>query len=276
MTSLISIITPMYKGADFISETIESVVRQSEKNWEMIVVDDCSPDDGKGAAIVKKYADIDNRIKLIQLTENRGASGARNEAMRNACGQYFAFLDSDDIWDTDYLKIMLGYIRMNQYENAAIFFSGYRRMDEECLHEVLVPYSCSGIKDYNALLFHCPIFPSAAILDINKLMTKIFFREELRNLRDDYAFWLDITKLGFVAIGYSDILVNYRMRNDSLTALKRKMIKPQFNIYYRVLNMNIIKSIFYTCSWVMNGIMKYNIGRKKIKWLLKMLEERNK
>jgi glycosyltransferase involved in cell wall biosynthesis len=258
MRPLFSIITPMYKGVEIISETIESVIQQSEKDWEMIIVDDYSPDDGAGSTVVKKYIDMDNRIKLIQLTENRGSSGARNEAMRNATGRYFAFLDSDDIWDIDYLKIMLKHIKTNQYENVAVFFSGYRRMDEKCLNEILTPYSCVGIKNFNSLLFHCPIFPSAAILDTEKLKTKIFFREELRNLRDDYVFWLDILKQDLTAIGYNDILVNYRMRGDSLTSSKRRMIKPQWNIYRKVLDMNIILSFFYLCSWAINGIFKYN------------------
>jgi len=262
MQVLFSIITPMYKGADFIAETIESVIQQSEKNWEMIIVDDCSPDDGAGIAVVKKYADADNRIKLICLSENRGASGARNEAMRNACGQYFAFLDSDDLWDTDYLKIMLEHIKTNKHENVAVFFSGYHRMDEKCLREVLTPYVCAGVKDFHALLFHCPIFPSAAILDTRKLKTKVFFREELRNLRDDYAFWLDITKQDLIVLGYDDILVSYRMRGNSLTASKRKMIKPQYNIYRIILGMNTLKSVFYLCSWALNGFIKYNIGKK--------------
>jgi glycosyltransferase involved in cell wall biosynthesis len=223
----------------------------------MIIVDDCSPDNGAGIAVVKKYIDKDNRIKLIQLAKNRGSSGARNEAMRNAVGQYFAFLDSDDIWDIDYLKIMLEHMKTNKNEKAAVFFCGYRRMDDKCLHEVLAPYSCVGERDLKGLLFHCPIFPSAAILDTSKLKTKNFFREELRNLRDDYAFWLDILKSELIAVGYNDILVSYRMRTDSLTASKKKMIKPQWNIYRKVLNMNIIESSFYLCSWAFNGIMKY-------------------
>jgi glycosyltransferase involved in cell wall biosynthesis len=258
MHLLVSIITPMYKGAAFIADTIESVIHQSEKNWEMIIVDDCSPDDGVGAAIVKRYADEDKRIKLIQLYENRGASGARNEAMRNAKGRYFAFLDSDDIWDSDYLKIMLEYIHINQDKKVAVFYSGYRRMNADCSREILPPYNCTGIKDFNTMLFHCPIFPSAAILDTSKLNEKIFFREELRNIRDDYVFWLDIMKHGLLAIGYPDILVNYRMRNDSVTASKRKMIKPQWNIYHHVLGMNIFISFYYLFFWALNGIKKYN------------------
>jgi glycosyltransferase involved in cell wall biosynthesis len=261
MKPLFSIITPMYKGAAFIADTIESVIHQSEQNWEMIVVDDASPDNGAGTTIVKKYTENDGRIRLIQLKENRGASGARNEAMRNARGRYFAFLDSDDIWDTDYLKIMLDHINTNKKENAAIYFSGYRRMNEDCSHEMLPPYTCADVKDFHALLYYCPIFPSAAILDTAKLEKNVLFREELRNLRDDYAFWLDILKQGLVAIGYDDILVSYRMRDDSVTASKTKMIKPQWNIYHNILNMNIFKSFYYLCSWAMYGLGKYGYFR---------------
>jgi glycosyltransferase involved in cell wall biosynthesis len=257
MEPLFSIITPMYKGAAFITDTIESVIHQSEQNWEMIIIDDASPDDGAGAAIVEKYAEEDERIILIQLKENCGASGARNEAIRNARGRYYAFLDSDDLWDADYLKIMLDHINKNSNNQAAIFFSGYRRMNKDCSKEILPPYICAAVKDFYALLYYCPIFPSAAILDTAKLEGKVLFREELRNLRDDYAFWLDILKQGLVAIGYDDILVSYRMRDDSVTASKTKMIKPQWNIYHNILNMNIFKSFYYLCSWAIHGLEKY-------------------
>lgn len=264
MPPLVSIITPMYNSAVFIADTIESVIRQSEKNWEMIIVDDCSMDNGAGIKIVKKYIHNEKRIKLIQLMENRGSSGARNEAMRNAQGQYFAFLDSDDMWDENYLEIMLKHIKANKNQNAALFFSGYRRMDETCSNEVLPPYSSEGIKDFNKLLLYCPIFPSVVILDISRLSKMVFFRENLRNLRDDYVFWLDIIKQDMLAVGYNNILVSYRMRSDSLTASKKKMIKPQWNIYRQVLDMNIFKSFFYLCSWALHGIVKYYaIGRIK-------------
>jgi teichuronic acid biosynthesis glycosyltransferase TuaG len=75
---LVSIITPMYKGAEFVGDTIESVLKQTYTNWEMIIVDDCSPDDGAGINVVKRYADP--RIKLIESKINKGSSGARNIA----------------------------------------------------------------------------------------------------------------------------------------------------------------------------------------------------
>ena len=101
---LVSIITPMYKGAAFVGKTIRSVLSQTYPYWEMIIVDDCSPDNGAGIAEVKKYT-FDPRVKLIESKENRGASGARNVALKKAQGRYIAFLDSDDIWHSDFLHI---------------------------------------------------------------------------------------------------------------------------------------------------------------------------
>lgn len=260
---MFSIITPMYKGADLVAQTIESVLAQTEQDWEMIIVDDCSPDNGEGAAVVERYSQKDNRIKLIQSPVNRGSSGARNIAMENASGRFFAFLDSDDVWDNDYLEKMKGHIEESKDENTAIYFCGYRRKDSKCEKEILPPYKKAGVFNFRKLLFHCPIFPSAAILDTQKLECRIAFREELRNLRDDYAFWLDIMKQGLSAIGYADILVNYRMREDSLTASKKKMIYPQWNIYRNVLKMNVFVSLFYLFSWAVNGVLKYKVLKKK-------------
>jgi glycosyltransferase involved in cell wall biosynthesis len=255
--NMFSIITPMYNGAALVAATIESVLAQTEKDWEMIIVDDCSPDNGKGAATVEKYSLKDNRIKLIRSQQNRGSSGARNIAMKNATGRYFAFLDSDDIWDNDYLERMKKHIDENTDERVAIYFCGYRRKNSACDKDILPPYKCAGKKDFKKLLFHDPIFPSASILDTEKLKEKVFFREELKNLRDDYVYWLDIMKQGLTAVGYDDILVDYRMRDDSLTASKWKMIYPQYNIYKNVLKMNFPQSAFYLFFWAINGILKY-------------------
>lgn len=254
---IFSIITPMWKGADLVGATIESVLAQTFPHWEMIVVDDCSPDDGAGAAVVERYANKDSRIHLIRATVNRGSSGARNQAMELAQGQYLAFLDSDDLWHPTYLETMRRHIEQDSDESTAVFFCGYRRMDSCCSRAILPDYSCAGIKGFKTLLYHCPIFPSAAIVDTAKLKAPVRFREELRNLRDDYVYWLDILQQGLLSIGYKDILVDYRMRDDSLTASKRDMVRPQWNVYRNVLEFNIFASLFYLCSWALNGIVKY-------------------
>ncbi len=259
---LVSIITPMYKGAALVGDTIKSVLAQTYTNWEMIVVDDCSPDNGAGADVVQSFADKDSRIRLIRAKVNRGSSGARNQAMEVAKGRFFAFLDSDDIWHADYLEKMMSRIAENKDETVAVYFSSYRRMNSTCTEELLKPYVFEGKRNFRQLLRHCPIFPSAAIVDTSKLKEEIFFREELKALRDDYVFWLDIMKGRLCALGFVDILVDYRMRGDSMTASKTKMIKPQWNIYRKVLRMNVFSSLWYLMCWGVNGIVKYKVGKK--------------
>lgn len=258
----VSIITPMWKGASLVGATIDSVLAQTYSNWEMIIIDDCSPDEGAGCKVVQSYADKDSRIKLIAATVNKGSSGARNEAMCNAKGRYFAFLDSDDIWHPEYLSIMMKYIEECKDESVAIYFSSYRRMNSKCDAELLNPYIFEGKRTYKQLLRHCPIFPSAAIVDTSKLTEKVFFNEKLKALRDDYAYWLEIMKNGLCALGYKDVLVDYRMRDDSMTASKTKMIKPQWNIYRKVLKINPITSAWYLFCWGLNGLKKYKFGKK--------------
>lgn len=257
-----SIITPMWKGAALVGATIESVISQIYTDWEMIIVDDCSPDDGAGAAVVQSYADKDSRIKLIRATVNRGSSGARNQAMDVATGRYYAFLDSDDIWHPDYLSTMMNHIEENKDDTVAIFFASYRRMNSKCDAELLAPYVFEGKRTFKQLLRHCPIFPSVAIVDTKKLPEPVRFNEALKALRDDYAYWLDIMKTGLTAMGYKDILGDYRMRDDSMTASKTKMIKPQWNIYRKVLRMNPISSVWYLFCWGINGVLKYKVGKK--------------
>lgn len=93
----------------------------------MIIVDNASPDKGEGCKVVQSYADKDSRIKLIAATVNKGSSGARNEAMRNAKGQFLAFLDSDDIWHPEYLSTIIDmphsqfYITINPKQNLFLF-----------------------------------------------------------------------------------------------------------------------------------------------------------
>ena len=97
----VSVITPMYNCEKFISETIESVINQTYTNWEMIIIDDCSTD--KSKEIAKQYIERDKRIRLIELKENSGAAVARNKGIEVSSGRFIAFLDGDDLWESNKL-----------------------------------------------------------------------------------------------------------------------------------------------------------------------------
>lgn len=249
---LVSIITPMYKGAAFVGETIESVLAQKYQNWEMIIVDDCSPDSGEGIRVVKRYTS-DPRVNIIESKENRGSSGARNIALGKAKGRYIAFLDSDDIWHPDFLEKQLCFMRD---KNAALVFSSYRRIDESTKEELLKPFIVPEVVSYRSLLKTCPIFPSTAIYD-TKRTPKLFFNEKLGSMRDDYVYWLTMFKDIDCGYGNPEILVDYRMRKSSVTGNKKKVIRPQWNVLRRVEKISLIPSIYYLGCWAWISYKKY-------------------
>lgn len=249
---LVSIITPMYKGAAFVGETIQSVLAQSYRDWEMIIVDDCSPDGGAGIMEVKKYTN-DSRIKLIESKQNRGSSGARNIALKEAKGRYIAFLDSDDIWHPEFLEKQMAFLHKKE---APLVFSSYRRIDENTKEELLKPFLVPEKVNYKSLLKTCPIFPSTAIYDTSKT-PKIFFNEDLGSMRDDYVYWLKMFKDISYGYGNPEILVDYRMRKSSVTGNKSKVIKPQWNVLYKVEKLGLIPSAYYLLCWAFISYFKY-------------------
>jgi teichuronic acid biosynthesis glycosyltransferase TuaG len=123
---LISIITPCYNSAGFLAQTIESVIAQTYKNWEMIIVDDCSTDASFDIAL--NYAAKDERIKVYRTEQNCGAALARNKAIKLSQGEYLAFLDSDDIWLPEKIERQLQFMREN---NSDFSFTEYEHFNDK-------------------------------------------------------------------------------------------------------------------------------------------------
>ena len=124
--ALISIIVPVYNAGIYIEETIAMVCAQTYKNWELILVDDCSLDDSRQR--IEAVADrMQGQVRLIKKTVNEGAARARNTGIDHARGRYIAFLDADDIWMPDKLEKELKFM---QREQAAFVFTAYEFGDE--------------------------------------------------------------------------------------------------------------------------------------------------
>ena len=258
MTSeLVSIITPCYNSEKYLAQTIESVLAQTYTNWELIIIDDGSTD--SSVKIAKAYQEKKQNIAVFQK-ENSGSSESRNYGLKILNGRYIALLDSDDVWHKDYLETMLENIGEYQQksEDGVIYFSGYCRMNQDLSKAILEDYSCPGIFSRKDLFRHCPIFPSACLIDLEKIPPSTLFQHDLKSCRDDYAFFLDLLKEGKKAVGFPQILVDYRMREDSITSNKFKMIKPQWNIYRKVLKLNLLQSLYYLSTWALNGLKKYS------------------
>ena len=244
---LVSIITPSYNSAKFISETIESVLAQSYQNWEMIIVDDHSSDNS--IRIIKNYIKKGTPIKLITLNKNRGVAHARNVGLANAKGEYITFLDSDDVWSKDKLNKQITFMENNNY---ILTYTAYHKINEsgEKIGSVNVPVNV----DYKKMLKSNYIACSSAIVK-KELLDDIYFPP--LKLRQDHAFWLSLLKKGIIAYGLNKPLLHYRVRKKSISSNKAVAAYYQWKLYREFEKFPIYKSVWYLLNYSILGIVKY-------------------
>jgi teichuronic acid biosynthesis glycosyltransferase TuaG len=240
MEDLISVITPTYNCGKFISETIESVLNQSYRNWEMIIVDDCSTDNTK--EIVSNYTSQDHRIKYLRLEKNSGAAAARNKAMEAASGKYLAFLDSDDIWLENKLERQLSFMKKNNYNFTC---TSYCKIDEAgvSLNKII---KAKNTTDYNGVLLSCPIGNSTVMYNAEKLG-----KFEVPNIRkrNDDALWLKILKKEKLIYGMPEVLMKYRIRPNSISSNKFQLVKYHWKLYREIEHLSVLRSVFHIGCW---------------------------
>ena len=247
---LVSIITPCYNGAKYISQTIDSVLAQTYTDWEMIIVDDGSKDNS--AEIVRGYMETEPRIIFLQQP-NAGSAAARNNGIRSASGQYIALLDADDLWEPEFLTEQ---IRFMQEKNAVCVYSSYKCIDENS-QEILNPVICKPEITTKDMMVTNYIGCLSGLYDASR-HGKIYLREELKSIRDDYAYWLDIVKLEDKAYGNQKLLAKYRVLANSTTGNKKKLIKKQYQFYRDYLHLSVVKSTTNLIRWGLMGLKKYS------------------
>ena len=124
MNDTVSIIMPSYRTAKYIAESISSVQRQTYTNWELIIVDDCSPDNTD--EVIAPFLS-DKRIRYLKNKVNSGAAVSRNRALREARGRWIAFLDSDDLWMPDKLEKQISFMKQRGYHFS---YTNYEEINE--------------------------------------------------------------------------------------------------------------------------------------------------
>lgn len=247
MGKLVSIITPTYNCGKFIGETIESVLKQTYQDWEMIIVDDCSTDNTK--EVVERYLELDNRIKYYLLEVNSGAAVARTKAMELATGKYIAFLDSDDLWAEGKLERQLSFMEMNGYSFTC---TDYEQIDEigNSLNRVIKTKTKTN---YNGVLLSCPVGNSTVVYSVEKLGK--FVVPNIRKRNDD-ALWLQILKNEKYIWGIPYVLTKYRIRQNSVSSNKFQLVKYHWYLYRKIENLNVFKSAFHVCYWCFLKVFK--------------------
>lgn len=241
----ISIITPCYNCEDFLSDCFASVEAQSFKDFEWIIVDDCSTDDSPN--ILKRFQNQDPRIKLLMLDKNGGSGKARNKALDIARGKYVTFLDADDFLDPNYLESQLSFIK----ENGPIISAGYRRMAPSTVTDFFVP----SLVDYKKILKGNPMSCLTTMYD-REFFPDHRFPENLAR-QEDYAFWASMLKKGAVCRGNQKVLATYRIRKASKNGSKIKLVIPTIKTFHKGFGFSYFRSVFYTARYALYSKKKY-------------------
>lgn len=232
----VSIIIPYYNAEKYIRETVSSIIAQSFKDWEMIIVDDCSPRECT-RSVLESVKDMDNRILVIKTNENCGAGGARNEGLKVAKGRYIAFCDADDWWYPSKLEEQLCFMQHNNYAFTCTYYEDAR--------ENLEPYYImrqSEKQDYNQLKKGCNIGTPGVVYD-TEVLGKCYFPVLRR--AEDWGCWLVMLKKTDYIYTLPKPLWKYRHIGGSETGNKRVMMESVVRMYKEVLGYGSVKAWLY-------------------------------
>lgn len=225
----VSIITPAYNIAEFVAETLDSIFAQTFTDFEIIVINDGSPDTAEFEAALKPYAD-----KIIYLKQaNRGAGFARNVAIGHARGELLAFLDGDDVWQPEFLESQVKFLTDNDYDLVyadALLFGG-SALDGKTFMQDAPSF---GEANFDSLLnLRCNVITSGCVARKESVADAgMFEREKVR--AHDFVLWLKMAQKG-ARIGYQKkVLLKYRVRRDSLSGDSVQRVEREIDVYRRV------------------------------------------
>jgi teichuronic acid biosynthesis glycosyltransferase TuaG len=233
MQPSVSIITPTYNSAKFIADTIRSVQAQTFADWELLLIDDCSSDDT--ISVIKPFL-TDDRIKLTRLETNSGAGIARDTGLKGAKGRYIAFLDADDLWLPEKLQKQLDFMKSSR---EPFTFSFYECIDEagnRLGKKIEAPRHLS----YKQLFF-CNFVGNLTGIYDSAHFGKIGI-SSIRK-RQDWIMWLEILKQIKTANPVPETLALYRVRTDSISASKLKLLRYNYKVYRIHHRLNVLFSL---------------------------------
>lgn len=256
MNELVSVIMPSYNTANFIEESINSVLNQTHQNFELIIVDDCSTDNTDEVVAQIK----DERIRYIKNEKNSGAAVSRNRALREAKGKWIAFLDSDDVWLPEKLEKQLAFMKENGYKFS---YTAYEQIDESSQPlgvRVTGPRRVTKTGAYNYCWQGC-----LTVMYDRDAIGLIQIADLKKN--NDYAMWLKVSeKADCYLLG--EKLAKYRIRRGSISRhSKTALIKHHYLLYKDGENKSAISSSILTVRNLFFGVIKKIFYVKKVSCL---------
>ena len=244
----VSVIMPTHNDSKYLHESIQSVLSQSFKNWELLVVDDCSTD--ITPQILREYCKKDDRIKVFRTETPSGSPTLpRNIGIKNANGRYISFLDSDDKWQPTKLEHQISLFEKNT--DSVIVFSNYTKMSEDSephTHAIIAP----SVLDYHELLKGNAMGCLTITYDTEKTGKQYFPHCG----HEDYALWLSILKQGGHAYNTNTVEALYRLKGSSVSSNKMRAMTWQWHIYREIEKLSIAKSLYYFVNYAVRAVKK--------------------
>lgn len=245
---VVSIIMPAYNCEQYIEKAIRSVMGQSFRDWELIVIDDGSKDSTRD--IIGSLASEDGRIISIPNEKNIGVANTRNRGVEVSRGRYIAFLDSDDIWCPDKLKLQLERLGERGGDLCYCSYSIIDSEDRKAKSDYIVPPSL----DFKDLLKENYIGCSTVLLSREMLGGQRFLVDYYH---EDYVLWLELLQNGARAVGCTEPLVKWRLIQNSRSFDKRQSAAHRWDIYRKHLRLSWFRSSALFVIYAFNGIRKY-------------------
>lgn len=238
---------PCYNAGRYIKESIDSVLAQTYENWELLITDDASKDNS--IEIIQCYCEKDSRINVLVSRQNQGIAKTRNLSIERAKGRFIAFLDNDDLWMPGKLEKQVNFMLENGY---SFTYAGYELIDNDgaSMNKVILT---QGVMDYGRYSRNTIIGCGTVMIDRDITGD---FRMPQNDTSDDMALWLSLMRKGFNAYPLNEVLLKYRITNNSASSRKLKAASDVWKVYRINEGMSWMKSASCFVGYAFNAVKK--------------------
>ena len=244
---LVSVVIPYFKKREYIKNTLNSVLEQTYKNLEIIIIyDDKEQED---LEFIKELTKLDKRISLIINKNSLGAGLSRNNGINKSKGDYISFIDADDVWKKKKLELQIKFMKEKNY---LISHTNYEIIDKE---NKIIDYRIARDFDtVNDLLKSCDIGLSSVIIKREILSGECLFAN--LKTKEDFVLWLKILKKNIKIGALQKNLMYWRKLNNSLSSSVIQKIRDGYYVYNKFMKFNLLKSLFFLFLLSVNSFFK--------------------
>lgn len=247
MSNLVSVIMPYYRKRKYIKKAVNSVINQSYKKWELIIVYDDS--DREDLDYLKNIIKKHKRIILLENRKNMGVAYSRNIAIKQSNGSFIAFLDADDYWSKNKISLQKNFMIKN---NLLFSHTSYK---VRTINNYFICRKAKDLLTYDDLIKSCDICLSTVMISNKLIFNKYKCFPNLKT-KEDYALWLKYAKKNIKICGYNRYLTTWRQTINSLSSSVVQKLCDSLRLYYNFEKMSLFKSIQSTYILSINYLKK--------------------